>query len=431
MSASQPTLPIHYMRPFPDDKTIIPANLLSLPRPAPVENPSYTSAQEDLQTVGTRRKPGTTSATGLDHNESENALDSTTEGISKPKERQEFNVAIFCALALESDAVISLMDQHWDRREYGKVLYDTNSYTLGAIGVHKVVLVHLPGMGKGVAASAASSCRVSFPGIRLALVVGICGGVPFGSGNVERILGDVIISDGLVQYDFGRQFPNQFKRKRTLHDNHSRPASEIRSFLARLSGRGARLKSLQAARNYLITLQSAQEAADAGIYGYPGVEADILYEASSLHKHLDASSCPDWELTCGSIGACDLAQILDCQELSCTGQLTTRRRLKVPGEHGSQASSEASSSLIIFDMHIGTIASGDKVMKSGEERDRVAKEEGIIAFEMEGAGIWDHFPCLIIKGICDYSDCHKNKKWQHYAAATAASYMRAVLDEWD
>jgi nucleoside phosphorylase len=46
---------------------------------------------------------------------------------------------------------------------------------------------------------------------------------------------------------------------------------------------------------------------------------------------------------------------------------------------------------------------------------------------MEAAGLMDVFPCLVIRGICDYSDSHKNKNWQEYAAATAASYAREIL----
>jgi hypothetical protein len=69
-------------------------------------------------------------------------------------------------------------------------------------------------------------------------------------------------------------------------------------------------------------------------------------------------------------------------------------------------------------------------MKSGEDRDRIAKTKGVIAFEMEGAGIWEEVPCLIIKGVCDYADCHKNKKWQNFAAATAASAAKAILERY-
>jgi hypothetical protein len=67
-------------------------------------------------------------------------------------------------------------------------------------------------------------------------------------------------------------------------------------------------------------------------------------------------------------------------------------------------------------------------MKSGEHRDKLAKAAKIIGFEMEGAGVCDNLRCLIIKGISDYADSHKNKVWQQYAAATAASCCKAFLE---
>ncbi len=71
-------------------------------------------------------------------------------------------------------------------------------------------------------------------------------------------------------------------------------------------------------------------------------------------------------------------------------------------------------------------------MKSGEDRDQIARVEKIIAFEMEGAGVWEKFHhCLVIKGIAaDYADSHKNKAFQLYAAATAAACMKAFLEVW-
>lgn len=66
-------------------------------------------------------------------------------------------------------------------------------------------------------------------------------------------------------------------------------------------------------------------------------------------------------------------------------------------------------------------------MKDASSRDKIAKEEGIICFEMEAAGLMDSFPCLVIRGICDYADSHKNKRWQPYAAATAAAYAKDLI----
>ena len=70
-------------------------------------------------------------------------------------------------------------------------------------------------------------------------------------------------------------------------------------------------------------------------------------------------------------------------------------------------------------------------MMSGERRDEIARREGVIAFEMEGSGVWDSLPCVVIKGVSDYADSHKNGKWRSYAAAAAAAAcMKAFLNEW-
>lgn len=39
----------------------------------------------------------------------------------------------------------------------------------------------------------------------------------------------------------------------------------------------------------------------------------------------------------------------------------------------------------------------------------------------------NNFPYLVIRGICDYADSHKNKEWQGYAAMTAAAYTKDLL----
>jgi hypothetical protein len=46
---------------------------------------------------------------------------------------------------------------------------------------------------------------------------------------------------------------------------------------------------------------------------------------------------------------------------------------------------------------------------------------------MEAAGMMNQLPCLIIRGICDYGDSHKNDQWQRYASATAAAYAKELL----
>ena len=78
-------------------------------------------------------------------------------------------------------------------------------------------------------------------------------------------------------------------------------------------------------------------------------------------------------------------------------------------------------------VHYGLIASGNKLMEDALLRDALIAENNILCFEMEAAGLMNHFPCLVIRGICDYSDSHKNKEWQGYAAMAAAAYTKDLL----
>ncbi len=100
---------------------------------------------------------------------------------------------------------------------------------------------------------------------------------------------------------------------------------------------------------------------------YPGVAYDRLFEPT--YRHIDGK--------------------MSCEECGCNGGLVRRRRL----EQGSPQPA----------IHFGLMASGDTVMKSGEDRDYIAQRHGIKAFEMEGAGVWASFPCIVIKGACGKS----------------------------
>ena len=330
-----------------------------------------------------------------------------------PRDRRDFEIAIICALPLEASVIGACFDKQWDDQAYGKAPSDSNAYSTGVIGHHNVVLVHMPNMGKVAAATAAACLRASFPGIQLALVVGICGATPFGKHNGDILLGDVVISEGLIQYDLGRQFPNNtFVRKDTPRDNLPRPGPNLRAALAKLqTEQGRRWLENKTSENLGILQQRLSN-----VVKYPGTTEDRLFKSTYRHKHhnpLECVICADD----GRDGVCDKAIEMSCQQLKCD-----ERELVV------RARPIQSSNPVI---HFGLVASGDTVMKSGEDRDDIAARDGVIAFEMEGAGVWENFPgSLVIKGVCDYADSHKNKRWQGYAAATAAAVTKGFLENW-
>ncbi|KAF5673916.1 ankyrin protein 3 [Fusarium heterosporum] len=321
-------------------------------------------------------------------------MSAPTSRPSRPNDRRGFGVAIFCALPIEADAIKTLFDHRWDHdgSSFGRAAGDANAYSVGTIGSHNVVLVHMPGMGKVQAATAASSCRISFPMVKIALVVGICGVAPLKRTGEEIILGDVIISEGIIQSDFGRRLPDGFVPKEGLLDTLGRPSQEIRGVLTQAKGSTGRQLLMSEMTSYLNVLRQHPELRAE----YPSSSQDRLFEASYRHDRDQQS----------------------CDQLCCDGKIVPRSRLRVIGPNP------------VPEIHFGLIACSDSVMKYGEERDRQVKESNVIAFEMEGAGVWDTLPCIVVKGACDYADSHKSKIWQQYAAATAAACAKALLRLW-
>lgn len=329
----------------------------------------------------------------------------------RPQSRDDFEIAILCALPREFDAVEAVFDEFYDDTPYGKQQGDANIYRTGRIGSDHIVLTCLPEMGKGSAASVASSLPVSFTGIKLALVIGICGGIPFPSKDTELILGDIIISNTIVEYDFGRQYPDSFRRKGAPKDILGRSNRDIRTLLSILQTHRMQNQFQEMLLDNINALEG-----ESGRWKYPGASQDRLFEASYRHKHhYQQSDISCICATCQSSQDPVCSEVLrsDCDKLGCEGGLIPRSRLNVTKPQPR--------------LHFGSLGSADTVMKSGEHRDRLAQVEGIIGFEMEGAGISDSLSCLIIKGVCDYADSHKNKAWQDYAAATAACCAKAFL----
>jgi nucleoside phosphorylase len=317
--------------------------------------------------------------------------------------RDDFKVAIICALELEAVAVERLFDKKW---RLGKPASDPNSYTSGLISDTLAVLVWMPDYGKTKAASAAVHLGSSFQNIEHALVVGICGGVPSPITAEGRtvVLGDVVISTSLHKYDEGKQYPEEHIAPTLL-----KPHKKMRAFLRRLGGESQK-ELKQCCSNQLQRFFASERK-----YAYPGAIEDRLYRPDHLHKHYSEAHCCQCSDT---PNACIASRDMDCDELQCgkdASMLVSRIDLHNLDEPH---------------VHFGIVGSGDTVMKSGRHRDAIAKRDKIIAFEMEGAGVNERFEStIVIKGVCDYADSHKNKKWQNRAAAVAAACTAAFLKD--
>ncbi|KAJ5390821.1 nucleoside phosphorylase domain-containing protein [Penicillium cataractarum] len=338
--------------------------------------------------------------------------------------REDFEVGIICALSLEYNAVSYLFDEFWDEDgdQYGRAAGDPNNYTTGRMGHYSVVLALLPHMGKANAASAAASMRASYSGLRLVILVGICGAVPYSWGS-EILLGDVVISKTVIQYDLGRQYGDQFIHKDTIDDSIGRLNKDIHNLINIFeTDRGLdwlekrAVYFLQQIHNKVARTKRRTK------YDYPGASNDKLFEPTYRHKHHVSPDCICRHCASDKDPVCEVALGSSCADLGCDEKhLVTRERLFA--RHYDHDVHELA-------IHLGAVASGDKVVKSAVYRDKIARETGVIAFEMEGAGVWDEVPSFVVKGVCDYADSHKHKGWQNFAAATAASVSKAILERY-
>lgn len=210
----------------------------------------------------------------------------TTSSLSP----DQFTVAILCALPLEIDAVSSLFDEIWDEsiELLRNAPNDSNAYTIGRMGGRMVVLVHMPGMGKSAASQSASSLQSTFPNIKLALVVGICAGAPHYGGERDIILGDVVISEGIIQYDFGRLLPGTFRRKESMHEILGRPNTAIRTLISKMKTRKKKEGLMGKIIKYL---QIIDDNLGDGSAQYPGTSQDELFQPNYAHKHYKPGAC--------------------------------------------------------------------------------------------------------------------------------------------
>lgn len=303
-------------------------------------------------------------------------------------ELEEYTVGWVCAIPLEMAAARGMLDKiHPDLSQQDPD--DHNSYILGEICGHKIVIACLPAgiHGTNPAATVAKDLLRTFKSIRFGLMVGIGGGAPSLQHDIR--LGDVVVGQpsgtlgGVVQHDRGKILPQGgFQRTGSLNA----PPQLLLSALARLQA--THMTEDSRVPEYLAQLVAKSPKRMKGKFSYPGTLNDRLYKAGYEHANPGSATC---------------------------GQCDESKRIKRETRDDNEPY-----------FHYGIIASGNHLIKDGKTRKRLSQAYGALCFEMEAAGL-HNFPCLVIRGICDYADSHKNDVWQEYAAATAAAFAKELL----
>ncbi|KAK0721573.1 Pfs, NACHT and ankyrin domain protein [Lasiosphaeria miniovina] len=310
-----------------------------------------------------------------------------------------YAIAWIAALPIERAAAETMLDEE-NSTPTGFVRHqnDANVYSWGCVGEHNIVITSLAAgvYGTTSAATTASSLLASLPSIRVALLVGIGGGIARPDEGHDIRLGDIVVSQpnsttgGVCQYDLFKAKSGD-KRERegflgrpptvllnalaSIHASHERKNSKVPDFLREMLDKNPKMgKGSKKNPGYV----------------HQGFDNDHLFQ--TMYDHVPGLDCR----------GCDVAEEVQRDPRDTTDP----------------------------EIHYGIIASGNTLVKDAAIRDRMVAEVGedCICFEMEAAGLMNHFPCLVVRGICDYADSHKNDRWQRYASATAAAYAKELLE---
>ena len=288
-----------------------------------------------------------------------------------------------------------MLDEEYQTPPYD-TRYDENTYICGSIYGHAVVIATCaPGeAGYTNASSVNASMFKTFPDIRLAMLVGIGGGIPR-QQDTEDALEDIHLGDVVVGW------PSDGKPACAYHD---RGGSVLSGFdlMAAVQDPDWRLT------NALALLQSDHELGQTSFdqqlarlqrskrqkqFAHPGLEHDKLFKASYQHNGNATSLCDN----------CDSEELV-------------QRALRGNEERDT------------FVFHLGRIVTTNSIVQSGELRDQISSRyDGALCVESEAAGVDSSRSYLVIRGISDYADSHRNDLWRSYAAGKAAAFARELL----
>jgi nucleoside phosphorylase len=299
-----------------------------------------------------------------------------------------YTVGWICATATEFVAAEVFLDENYGRPEHVHS-HDVHDYTLGKIGNYNVAIAVVPkdSYASSSAAGIARNIIHSFPNIRIVVMVGVGGGAPTHKHDIR--LGDIVVSstrDSAVQYDFSKTIQDQ---NLYVHRFLDQPPRVLQLAVSRLKA-DYRINGHQITETINRILEANPRLRRK--WGRPSLEKDRLYHSTVQHPLNNEEDCA---VVCGN------------------------ENLR---QRDDRAEDEDNPSI-----HYGLIASANQLMNNALLRDKLAEDNNVLCFEMEASGLMTHFPCLVIRGICDYSDTHKNSEWEGYAAMVAAAYAKDVL----
>lgn len=336
-----------------------------------------------------------------------NVLDQKTEvkivkQMPTQTEGRKPTVAIITSKYYEKLAVDSMMEDKTTFVRY-KTEGESNVYTIGNIGQHRVVSTKLPQIGRQMAAQISSGNTTTrllgtFGDVEHVLLVGVCGAVPHYTDYYNHVrLGDVVVS-----------MPNKMGQLYIYCDKTQSDAQRGKMQFA--------LKSWAAQDNLLRTIvESLYEKWQADKMFHPW--ESYFDEGHELLQGQQVSfnrPRPETDRLFMNIGGDD---VIEMQHPAIPADTPEHQR---PGKPM---------------IRLGAIASGKPLVREDQLRLEFAARHQCIGTDTEFDQVLESIvgnrkeSFLFVRGACDYLDGTKNVIWQPYSALVAAAFMKSVIEK--
>ncbi|XP_075971677.1 uncharacterized protein LOC142973635 isoform X2 [Anticarsia gemmatalis] len=308
------------------------------------------------------------------------------------------SIAVITALYCEKQAVDAMMDNQETYVRYTTV-GESNVYTLGTIGNHRVVTTKLPSVGRTREAMTAAGNTTTrllgiFQKVEYVFLVGVGGGVPHYTDYERHVrLGDVVVStpapdlpDKYV-YIFCEKADRNAKGGWDYEVKPYKPADFLLQDIA-----------LRLSKSTAVWDAYVNEGLER-LRGVPG----------------------RWE---PPEGATDRL----CVEIGEGAFIEVSH----PAPQGDQVDRGRG-----VRVHLAPVAGGRAVSAAGEARAAFAAHARALAYDCELDAVLDSVignrkDCFIsIRGISDYRDGTRGKQWQPHAALAAAAVMKGIIAAMD
>ncbi|KPU77372.1 uncharacterized protein Dana_GF21835, isoform B [Drosophila ananassae] len=303
-------------------------------------------------------------------------------------------IAIITAQYCEKLAVDAMLENKETFVRYTTV-GESNVYTLGNIGAHRIVSTKLPSVGstrEAMTATGNTTTRLlgTFQKVDFVFIVGVAGGVPHYTDYKKHVrLGDVVIS----YVDKQRALISNSKEKPYVYLYKS--GEDVKTYFPINDSLQQIAESLQANmqvkrpwENYLSQAQKTLAQKTESDFNRPDSKTDKLF------------------MNIGNNEVIEVAHPIAADEVDGVPRLR---------------------------LHLGPIGSGRDLVRSDDLRTQFARKYGLLATDVEMSSVLDSIigncreSFILVKGIADYKDGTSTRKWQNFAALSAASVVKSVI----